>query len=262
MLSSKQKLKEAEKLYEEKKYSEALQLLNELEHENPGEKKVAYGRAMCLARLGNFADAMLLCDELWARYRDEKAKVLKEKIMVWAEEASALPHATQITPKKVSVIYLIWQKTKRVLCFLLFLLSLGMPFIGWWGLMIAINKNWFSVSLEMTLAFAIFWPLFFQIVFWTSLQGARAQSFGDTALLSFLNWLADISLLPFLNLFPIIGWLLGAWWLMRKRELSFSSSFVLMVLNHFMFWLSFLGIVGSIGIGGWAWILAPIILRI
>ncbi len=260
MQTSKQKLKQAENLYEEKKYTEALKLLNELEQENPGEKKVAYGRAMCLARLGNYADAMLLCDELLARYRDEKAKVLKEKIMQWAEEANALPHAVSKEPEPPPSV--IWEYTQRILWLLLFLFSIGMPFIGWWGLMIAINRNWISVSLEGTLFFAIFWPLFMQGIFWASLQGVRAQSFGDTKILSFINWLIDTALLTFLNIFPIVGWFLGAWWLKTKRELYFSSSFALMILNHFIFWLAFLGIVGSIGIGGWAWILAPYIIRL
>ncbi|HOQ32552.1 MAG TPA: tetratricopeptide repeat protein [Candidatus Hydrogenedens sp.] len=260
MLTSKQKLKQAESLYEEKKYTEALKLLDELEQENPGEKKVAYGRAMCLARLGNYADAMLLCDELLARYRDEKAKVLKEKIMQWAEEANALPHTLTREPQSPASI--IWEYAKRVLWLLLFLFSIGMPFIGWWGLMITINKDWVSVSLEGTLAFALLWPLLMQGLFWLSLQRTRSQTFGDTKVIAITNWFIDTALLTFLNLIPIIGWFLGAWWLAVKRELSFSSSFAIMILNFFLFWLSFLGIVASIGLGGWAWILAPYILKL
>lgn len=260
MLTSKQKLKQAESLFEEKKYTEALKLLDELEQENPGEKKVAYGRAMCLAKLGNFADALLLCDELLARYRDEKAKILKDRIMQWAEEANALPQA--LIKEPVSPPSIIWEYTKRVLWLLLFLFSIGMPFIGWWGLMLSINRDWISVSLEGTLLFAIFWPLLMQGIFWASLQGVRTQSFAETKILSFINWIMDTALLTFVNLFPIIGWFFGAWWLMVKRELSFSSSFALMILNYFIFWLAFLGIVGSIGLGGWAWILAPYILKL
>ncbi len=259
MLTSKQKLKQAEALYEEKKYSEALKLLDELEKENPGEKRVAYGRAMCLARLGNFADALLLCDELLARYRDEKAKVLKENIMQWAEEANALPTVTT-TPQSTPSI--IWEYTKRVLWVLLFLFSLGMPFIGWWGLMIAINKDWVHVSLEGTVLFAIFWPLLMQCSYWSSLQAIRGLSYGETRTSSFINWLIDTALLTLLNIFPIIGWLLGAWWLKVKREYLFSSAFALMILNYFIFWLAFLGIVGSIGLGGWIWILAPYLLKL
>jgi len=260
MLTSKQKLKQAETLFEEEKYTEALKLLDELEQENPGEKRVAYGRAMCLAKLGNFADALLLCDELLARYRDEKAKILKERIMQWAEEANALPHV--LTKEAQAPPSLIWEYTKWALWILLFISSIAMPFIGWWGLMIAINKDWISVSIATTLGFAIIWPLSMQGIFWLSLQGIRGQPYGDTKFWGFINWLIDTLLLTFLNLFPIIGWFLGAWWLVVKRELSFSSSFSLMILNYFIFWLAFLGIVGSIGIGGWVWILAPYILRL
>lgn len=259
MLSSKQKLHEAEKLYEEKKYDEALKLLNELEQENPGEKRVAYGRAMCLAQLGNVADALLLCDELVARYRDEKAKVLKEKIMQWAEEAAALKPLAPTKPKSPPSIVL--EYLRRISWIIIFLFTLVMPFLGWWGLMAAINNDWIGVSLEGTVAIAVLWPLFIQALFWASLQGARAQLSGETLTLSIFNWLIDTLLLTFLNIFPIIGWFLGAWWLLVKRELSYSSAFVIMILNYFIFWLAFLGIVGSIGLGGWVWILAPYILK-
>ena len=261
MLTSKEKLKEAEKLFEEEKYLESLKLLNELEQENPGEKRVAYGRAMCLAKLGHVADAMLLCDELIAKYKDEKAKALKEKIMQWAEEARNIPQDLSEEKEKPKPPSIVWIYTKKILWALTFMLTVVMPVLGWWGLMTSINKDWISVSLGNVILISILWPLFIQALYWSSIQALREQPFGDTPVSSVLNWLADILLLTFLNIFPVIGWILGAWWLAVKRDMSFSSSFALMILNHFIIWLAFLGIVASIGIGGWAWVLAPLILR-
>lgn len=260
MLSSKEKLREAEKLFEEEKYLESLKLLNELEQENPGEKRVAYGRAMCLAKLGHVADAMLLCDELIAKYRDEKAKALKEKIMQWAEEAG-IPQELAGEKEKVKPPSIIWIYTKKVLWVLAFIVSIVLPVIGWWGLMTGINKGWISVSIGSVISISIFFPLIIQALYWSSIQALREQPFGDTLISSIGNWLLDMFLLTFLNIFPVIGWILGAWWLSVKRDMLFSASFALMILDHFIIWLAFLGIVASIGIGGWAWILAPLILR-
>lgn len=261
MLSSKEKLKEAEKLFEEEKYFEALKLLNELEQENPGEKRVAYGRAMCLAKLGHVADAMLLCDELLAKYKDEKAKVLKEKIMQWAEEARSIPQTLPGEKEAIKPPSKVWIYTQKVLWALTFITTLLMPVIGWWGLMTGINKDWISVSFGSVVSISIIWPLFIQALYWSSIQALREQPFGDTPASSIINWFLDIILLTFFNIFPVIGWILGAWWLTVKRDMLFSASFALMILNHFILWLAFLGIVASIGIGGWAWVLAPLILR-
>lgn len=263
MLTSKEKLREAERLFEEENYVEALKLLNELEVENPGEKKVAYGRAMCLAKLGHFADAMLLCDELLARYRDEKAKILKEKIMKWAEETTELPKPIPIEKEEAKRFTSpIWGYLKRALAVLFLLISITLPFVGWWCLMLAISKDWIPVTFATTLTLAILWPLFIQGMFWKSLHAIRNYTLGDTPILSVIYWLMDTLLLSLLGIFPFLGWILGGWYLYAKREMYFSSGVAVMMLSHLLLWLSFLGVVGSIGLGGWAWILSPIILRL
>ncbi|MCP4643352.1 MAG: tetratricopeptide repeat protein [bacterium] len=66
----------SKKLYAEKRYVEALQVLDELDAEFPNTKNIMLPRARCLAKLKRTADAQHLCRQLIAIYADPKAEEL------------------------------------------------------------------------------------------------------------------------------------------------------------------------------------------
>ena len=70
---------EASRLFAEKKYAEALQILDALSASNPRNKDFLYPRALCLRHLGRTTEASTLCQELVEQHGDERAsKILKE----------------------------------------------------------------------------------------------------------------------------------------------------------------------------------------
>ncbi len=82
---ARKKFKLADGLFREKKYSAALDLLDELDATFPNAKNVMYPKAMCLAKLGRPHEAHELCQKLKAIYNDPRADKLMEKLAAGAQ---------------------------------------------------------------------------------------------------------------------------------------------------------------------------------
>ena len=76
----KQKYQQADRLYREKKYAEALAILDELDRTYPNTKNILYLRALCFAALGRVYEAGLLCNRLTKEFRDSRGEELKTKL--------------------------------------------------------------------------------------------------------------------------------------------------------------------------------------
>ncbi|MCC6153658.1 MAG: hypothetical protein IT367_07855, partial [Candidatus Hydrogenedentes bacterium] len=75
-----QKFARANALYRQKRYPEALLLLNELDAEQPFTKNIMYPRALCLAALGQNEEALQVCESLVALFDDARARELQARI--------------------------------------------------------------------------------------------------------------------------------------------------------------------------------------
>ncbi|MDZ4860021.1 MAG: hypothetical protein SGI88_13670 [Candidatus Hydrogenedentes bacterium] len=74
------KFGQATALYREKRYPEALQLLNQLDSDLPLTKDIMYPRALCLAALGQKGEALQVCKSLEALFQDARARDLKVRL--------------------------------------------------------------------------------------------------------------------------------------------------------------------------------------
>lgn len=81
-----QKFQQASRLYMEKKYTEALAILDEVNRAFPNNKDILYARGRCLARLGRLDEARIICDQLTTVFSDPRGEQLKAKIA--AEQAA------------------------------------------------------------------------------------------------------------------------------------------------------------------------------
>ncbi len=77
---ARRKFKLADELYRDKKYTEALTVLEKLDAEFPNAKNVMYPQAMCLAKLGRAKEAHEICQKLKAIYNDPRADKLMQKL--------------------------------------------------------------------------------------------------------------------------------------------------------------------------------------
>lgn len=77
---SRAKFKQADTLFREGQYQQALHLLGELNQAYPNTKNVLYPAAMCLEKLGRGDEALPLCEALIEKFQDPRAQALKEKI--------------------------------------------------------------------------------------------------------------------------------------------------------------------------------------
>ena len=78
----------ADDLFTEKRYREALTLLDELDREFPGKKNILYPRALCLAKVGDFRKAREIAERLVEAFDDPRAERLLER-MAAAEKRKA-----------------------------------------------------------------------------------------------------------------------------------------------------------------------------
>ncbi len=94
------KFNEADRLYREKQYADALVVLDDLDKEFPDTKNVLYPRAMCLARVGRFDEALDLCRQLKVEFGDPRGEKLMGKVsalrkaLVEKEKKKQAPVAT------------------------------------------------------------------------------------------------------------------------------------------------------------------------
>ncbi len=70
----------ANDLFAEKRYREALALLDELDREYPGKKNILYPRALCLAKVGDFRKAREIAERLVEEFDDPRAERLLERM--------------------------------------------------------------------------------------------------------------------------------------------------------------------------------------
>jgi len=79
--ASQEKFDRADRLYQANRFEESLLLLAELDKEFPNTKHILYPMALCLERLGRADEALQLCNLLIQRFQDERAHVLKARIV-------------------------------------------------------------------------------------------------------------------------------------------------------------------------------------
>lgn len=77
---AREKFRKADQLFREKNFSAALVVLDELDKEFPDTKNVLYPRAMCLARVGRYDEALDLCRQLKVEFGDLRGEKLMAKI--------------------------------------------------------------------------------------------------------------------------------------------------------------------------------------
>lgn len=77
---AREKFKHADQMFREKNYPAALEALDELDKEFPDTRNVIYPRAMCLARVGRFNEALDLCRQLKVEFGDPRGEKLMAKI--------------------------------------------------------------------------------------------------------------------------------------------------------------------------------------
>ncbi|MCC6796718.1 MAG: tetratricopeptide repeat protein [Candidatus Hydrogenedentes bacterium] len=77
---AKEKFNHADQMFREKNFPAALEVLDELDKEFPDTKNVIYPRAMCLARVGRFDEALDLCRQLKVEFADPRGEKLMTKI--------------------------------------------------------------------------------------------------------------------------------------------------------------------------------------
>lgn len=73
------KFAHATTLYREKRYPEALQVLDELDANQPFTQNILYPRALCLTALGRMEEASQICDVLEVMFQDPRAPKLKAR---------------------------------------------------------------------------------------------------------------------------------------------------------------------------------------
>ena len=74
------KFREADELFRGAHYDEALEILRDLAQEFPGTRQVKFPLAKCLAEMGQFPEALELCQDLIDSHDYEPASRLKTRI--------------------------------------------------------------------------------------------------------------------------------------------------------------------------------------
>jgi pentatricopeptide repeat protein len=67
------KFKQADELYRNGQFSEAMELLHSLDSSFPETRQIMFPLARCMGRLGMFEEAEALCDELHEKFHMEEA---------------------------------------------------------------------------------------------------------------------------------------------------------------------------------------------
>ncbi len=86
---SEHKFAQADTLFKQGRYEEAMKILSELDRFHPGAKNIMYPMAMCLEKLDCPGEAQALCDRLIAEFGDPRAVKLKARLMAGPEIAGA-----------------------------------------------------------------------------------------------------------------------------------------------------------------------------
>lgn len=87
---SEYKFRESDDFYRQRRYQEALAILEELDRAHPDTRRVLYPMARCLSRLERYADAMELTGRLIDEFEYEPARLLHAKLEKYTESAKLL----------------------------------------------------------------------------------------------------------------------------------------------------------------------------
>jgi len=75
-----QKFQQSKTLFAQKRYPEAMIMLDEINAAFPDQKDVLYGRAMCLAELQRPLEAIRICEQAVAMHNDQKSQALLNRL--------------------------------------------------------------------------------------------------------------------------------------------------------------------------------------
>lgn len=87
---SEYKFRESDDFYRQRRYQEALAILEDLDRAHPDTRRVLYPMARCLARLERYADAMELTRRLIDEFEYEPARLLHAKLEKRTQSAKLL----------------------------------------------------------------------------------------------------------------------------------------------------------------------------
>ncbi len=118
-LKVQRKIQEAQELYNQERWAEALVVLDDLSLSYKSDKDIMLNRAMCLARIGKEEEAELLCDHLTVVHQDVRAAQLKAQIPQAKRDGKGKPAEKKVRPSPFSSVLV-----KRAIV-VLFLACLG-----------------------------------------------------------------------------------------------------------------------------------------
>ncbi|NLN92591.1 MAG: tetratricopeptide repeat protein [Candidatus Hydrogenedens sp.] len=78
--SAKQRFQQANQLFGERRYEEALTMLQELNREFPNTENIMYAAALCLEKMGSIEEAKLLCHSMLRLFESQKAQELLNQL--------------------------------------------------------------------------------------------------------------------------------------------------------------------------------------
>lgn len=79
--AARQEFLEAQRLYADRQYGAALEILDALDKQYPASKNILFARAHCLAQLFRTVEAVKICDRILARYEFPEARELKMQLI-------------------------------------------------------------------------------------------------------------------------------------------------------------------------------------
>lgn len=79
-VSTVQKFRDAQHLFQQERFREALRLFDDLSLSYKSDREIMLNRAMCLARIGKEEEAELLCDHITIVHKDPRGALLKAQI--------------------------------------------------------------------------------------------------------------------------------------------------------------------------------------
>ena len=77
-----QQFAEANALFRQGHYEQALDILSALNREHPNTRNIMYAAALCMEKLGSVEEAKLLCHKLIGQFEDQKARELLNHLEV------------------------------------------------------------------------------------------------------------------------------------------------------------------------------------
>lgn len=98
------KFQQADGLFQQRRYAEALLLLDELDEEFPGERRILYPKARCLAKLKRYDEAQALTETIIAEHRFSPAHELLQHIRTRKMAAASADDYTHLPSDLDSIL--------------------------------------------------------------------------------------------------------------------------------------------------------------